>query len=65
MAKTFERESERTVPVVEQPSFDASTLTRATPMPDRLDPILFDPADAAAAGRTSATVSAAGESRRA
>ena len=31
------------MPVVAQASFDASTLTRATPLPDVFEPIIFDP----------------------
>ena len=43
MEDTFEAAHERTVPVVDRASFDPSTFTRPTPLPDEVEPIVFDP----------------------
>ena len=41
--KLFETAEERTVPVRYEPSFGPEALVKATPLPDVIEPIVFDP----------------------
>jgi hypothetical protein len=45
MEGKHESAEERTSPIVDTPSFDASTLTRDMPLADRYEVIVFDPDD--------------------
>ena len=50
MAKTFESADERTVPLVITESYDSSSDTRDVPLPDVIEPIVFDPEEEEADG---------------
>ena len=45
MTNTFEAAGERTVPLVIKESYDSSSDMRDVPLPDVIEPIVFDPAE--------------------